>query len=161
MSVDPRRLRPGDALAGLSGVAMIVFLFLPWYGDEPTGSGSGARGVLTGWQAFTAIDILLAIAAAMAIALAVLTLTQRAPALPVVFGVLTLVAGAVATIVVIVALIAQPGPNDMVGVRYGAYLGLVAALGILYGAFLSAHEEAPTWSEAPARRRMGQTDPPA
>lgn len=153
MRIEPRRLRAGEALAGLAGVGMVVFLFLPWYGVGALPSYGVAGRAVSGWQALSVIDIVLAIIAALAIALAVVTATQRSPALPVVLATLTWPLGMVATILVVVRLIARPGPNAMVSDRYGAYLALVAALGIAYGAFLAMREEAPTWGEAARRRR--------
>ena len=74
------RLRPFDLVAGLGGVVLLVSLFLVWYGiDVPARSDEFApQSALTleiteitggtGWRAFTVIDIVLAAAALLAIA---------------------------------------------------------------------------------------------
>ena len=47
--MDLRRLRVGEWLAAVSGLALLASLFLPWYGP----------GSVTGWEALSAIDVLL------------------------------------------------------------------------------------------------------
>jgi hypothetical protein len=128
--VDLRRLRFGEWLALAGGVLLIVSLFLPWYGD------------VSGFEAMTVIDILLVLIAAVGIALAVLQATQTTPALPVAFGVLTVVIGAIGVLLVLFRLIDAPG--DVGGPATGAWLGLVAAAGMTVGGWRAlANEHVP------------------
>jgi hypothetical protein len=128
--VDLRRLRFGEWLALAGGVLLIVSLFLPWYGD------------VSGFEAMTVIDILLVLIAAVGIALAVLQATQTTPALPVAFGVLTVVIGAIGVLLVLFRLIDSPG--DVGGPAAGAWLGLVAAAGMTVGGWRAlANEHVP------------------
>jgi hypothetical protein len=124
--VDLRRLRAGEWLALAGGVLLIVSLFMPWYGDE------------SGFAVMTVIDILLALIAAVAIALAVLQATQTSPTLPVGFGVLTVVTGAIGTLLTLFRLIDSPSAGD---VSWGAWLGLVAVVALTVGGWRSIANE--------------------
>lgn len=72
--MDLRRVRVWEWLTGAAGVVLLVSLFLPWY-------SLGGRHV-TGWQAFTVIDVILALFALAAIALPIVTAVQRTAAVP-------------------------------------------------------------------------------
>jgi hypothetical protein len=120
--VSLRRLRAGEWLALFAAVALVVSLFLPWYDDS------------SGFEAFTVVDILLVLVAAVAMALPVLQATRRSPALPVGFGVLTVVTGAIGTLLALWRLIDAPGPGD---VSAGAWLGFVAVVALTAGGWLS------------------------
>jgi len=120
------RLRAGEWLALAAAVGLIVSLFLPWY-----------VGV-SGFEALTVIDILLVLVAAVGIALAILQATKTSPTLPVGFGVLTVVAGAIGTLLVLFRLIDAPGPAE---VSTGAWVGLVAVVAMTAGGWLSIKDE--------------------
>jgi hypothetical protein len=120
------RLRAGEWLALTGAVALIVSLFLPWYVG------------LSGFEALTVVDILLVLVAGVGIALAVLQATRTSPALPVAFGVLTVVVGALGTLLVLFRLIDAPG---QVEVSTGAWVGLVAVLAMTAGGWLSIANE--------------------
>jgi hypothetical protein len=94
-------VRFGEGLAGLSGAVLLVSLFLPWDGV------SGARTV-DAWQAFAAIDVLLAVVAAMAIALAVLTSLHPTAAVPTATASLLSLLGLVATGLLVYRAISPP-----------------------------------------------------
>jgi len=135
--MDLRRLRPGELLALAGGVALIVSLFSTWY--------TLSAGVLTsrasGWQAFAVIDVLLALVAAGGIALAVVQAVETRPALPVAASVLLVPVGFLGVLLVLFRLIFQPGPNELVNLGAGAWLGLAATLAISAGAWLSIGDE--------------------
>src|SRR5215208_6271891 len=81
--MDLRRVRVWEWLTGLAGVVLLVSLFLPWYGVEPAEGVSGAvEGTTNAWDAFTVIDVILALAALGAIALPVIAAAQRTAAVP-------------------------------------------------------------------------------
>ena len=122
-----RRLRAGEWLAAAGGVALIVsLLVLPWHGDA------------TGFEAFAVIDVLLALIAGMAIALAVLQATQDGPAKPVAAGVVSVPLGFLGVLLVLYRLIDQP---DAGSAQEGAFVGLAATLAITVGAWLSIATE--------------------
>jgi hypothetical protein len=133
--VNPGWLKPGDWLAGLGGVALLVALFLPWY------TVSEGDGELTGWEAFSVIDILLALTAAVGVALAVLSATRRTPAVPVAFGVIGVPVGALAALIVLIRLVDPPGPNTLLGPGPGAWISLAGALAVAAGSWLSIRDE--------------------
>ncbi len=124
------RLRGGDLIAGAGGAALLVALFLDWY------SGASA------WQAFSVLDVVLALLALVPLALVALQATRASPSLPVAFSVLTTVAGALATLLVLYRILNQPGPNDRVEVELGAWIGLAAAAITAAGGWRSLRVEA-------------------
>jgi hypothetical protein len=137
-----RRLRIGEWIAAAGGVALLVVMFLDWYAVVVSvDPGFELSAGFDAWESFDVIDLVLAIVAALAIGLAVLQATQRSPALPVGAGVLTTVAGAVAVVLVAYRIINQPGDNEFVEVRIGAWLGLAATLAIAGGGWASLHDE--------------------
>jgi hypothetical protein len=146
--LDLRRLRPGEWVALAAGVALLAALFLPWYGTTVAVGDSGVelRATLSGWRSFAVIDVLLAAIALVAIALWLLQATQGGPTGPVAAGVLTVVLGALAVLLVAFRLVDQPGPNELFGLRAGAWLGLAAA-GQDAGGWLSLRDE-----RSPGRR---------
>ena len=54
---------------------------------------------------------------------------------------MTVVAGALATLLILYRIINQPGPNDIVDVELGAWLGLLAAIVITGGGWRSTRVE--------------------
>jgi carbon starvation protein CstA len=132
-----RRVRIGELVSGAAGVILLASMFLGWY------SVSGRDDMLTAWAAFSVVDILLAIVALLGIALALSEVIGRGPALPVALGVVTTTLALAGTLLLAYRILNQPGPNDLIGVQAGAYLGLVASLGIFLGAWLSLSDERP------------------
>jgi uncharacterized membrane protein len=129
--VDLRRLRAGEWIAVAGGIALIVSLLLPWY-DAPTES-------LTGYEALTIVDVLLTLIALVGVALGVLQATQDTPAKPVAFGVLSVVFGVLAVLLVLFRLIDSPAAG--LAVRAGAWVGLVAAIAVVVGGWRSLAAE--------------------
>ena len=133
------KLRSADIVGGAGGLALLITLFLPWYTLDV--AGFGLHVTATAWQAFSVSDILLALFALPAIALPVVTATAAGPAKPVAFTVLGSVGSILALLLVLYHLLNQPGPNDVVGLRYGAWLGLLAALVMLGGCWGAMRDE--------------------
>ena len=128
------KLRPADVVGGAGGLALLITLFLPWYGVEGRGVvayGPGSSLTATAGQALSVVDILLALAAVLAVALPVVTATAAGPAKPVALTVLSSVGSIFAALLVLWRLLDSPG--DHLGLRYGAWLGLLAALVMLGG----------------------------
>jgi len=128
--MDLRRLRAGEWLAVAGGVLLIVALLLPWYeGTEPR----------TGFEALTVIDVLLLLLALLALGLPVLQATQDAPDKPVGAAVLTVVFGALGTLLVVFRLI--DAPADGLEVRPGAWIALLATATVTAAAWRSLAAE--------------------
>ena len=144
------RLRAGEWLAAVGAAALLVTLFLPWFGLEVPGpAGNLVNPFLadvtgtSGWNALGWVTIVLALAAIGCAAwLALANATARPVAQLVAASVLTATAGTLAFVVLALrALVFQPGPNDFVVVRYGAWLGLLAALILAVGGWWATKDE--------------------
>jgi hypothetical protein len=140
--MDLRRVRHGEWIAAAGGVTLLASLFMTWY--MPFGGVDPLQDLdrpLTGFESFDVLDIVLVVIAALAIALAVLQATRDSPAIPVGAGVLTVVFGALGVLLVAYRIVNQPGPNDLVEVQAGAWLGLLAALVVTGGGWRSMRVE--------------------
>ena len=129
-----RRLRDGEWIAAAGGVALLGSLFLHWY--------EVAGGEATAWQALAVLDVVLALLALAPLTLFALQVTRRSPSLPVAFSVFTVLAGALATLLIAYRILNQPGANEAVGVQIGAWLGLAAAVVATVGGWRSLRTEA-------------------
>jgi uncharacterized membrane protein YvlD (DUF360 family) len=154
------RLRAGEWTAALGAAALLVTLFLPWFDvqlpQETVQEGEfGGGGVLnllntyavdswgSGWDALGWLLIVVALVAVACTAwLALANALRRPVAQTVAASVLTATVGTFAFVVLALrALVFQPGPNDVVVLRYGAYLGLLAALVLAVGGWLAIKDE--------------------
>jgi hypothetical protein len=129
------RLRAGEWLAAVAAIAVPITLALPWYGAR------AIEATVSGFASFTVIDVLLLLAAAVGLTLALLQATQESPTLPVAFGVVTVVAGFLATLLVLYRVVNEPGPDEFLDVRLGAWLGLAATAALTAGGWLSIANE--------------------
>jgi hypothetical protein len=162
--LDFRKANRAELIAGACGVALIVFMLaLHWYGVRFTNlmpSRAAPGGVATGFprdafESFTLIDIYLLITALAAIALPLV----RAADLPIAsrFPVDLIVAalGVIAVVLIAIRLVDPPDlvahfpggsvrvshyPGDVVTLKAGAWLGLVAAVGIAVGGWNGREE---------------------
>ena len=129
--MDLRRLRAGEWIAGLSGLVLLVALFLPWY--------SGEDGSLTGWQSLGALDVVLAMVALAALAIPAVTALHRAPALPLAHQSLTTLAGILALLLVLIRVLNMP---DWAGGReWGLWVALAATIGVVPGCLIAMRDE--------------------
>jgi hypothetical protein len=132
--VDPRRLTVGEWIAGASGLLLIVSLFLPWYsvgGEE-----------LTAWQAMAVDDLLIALAALVGIGAAIVVGVPRLAGFSVASVTLGSIPAIVALILVIYRLV-SPAPEADASLAVGAWLGLLAAAGVVAGLWAGARDEGP------------------
>jgi hypothetical protein len=127
------RLRDGEWIAGAGGVALLAAMFLHWYGAGPF--------EVTAWQAFGVLDVVLALLALLPLGLVFTQATRTSPSIPVAFSVFTMLAGALAALLMLYRIVNQPGPNDLVEVQAGAWLGFVAAGVIAAGGWRSMRVE--------------------
>ncbi|TML05571.1 MAG: hypothetical protein E6G41_09735 [Actinobacteria bacterium] len=138
--MDVNRLSRGEQIAGVAAVLLLIDMFLNWHGVKLTGAQSALAdrlGVDTNadaWQAFSTTDILIFITAVAALAMVGLVVMGRSANLPVSVPLVVAVLGAVTTLIVLWRIINQPGPNDVITVDLGAYLGLALVAALTYGA---------------------------
>lgn len=122
-----RKIDAGALIVALAATLLAVSLFLDWFG---LGDGNG----ITAWEAFEVLDLVLLAAAIAAVASAFGFLDKR-----------VLIGAALVAVVVVVSQLVQPPPAGQGAEReIGAWLGLVAALGLLLGAALAAAQIAVT-----------------
>ncbi len=124
-------MRAGEWIAGVSGLVLLVALFLPWYSDD-----GGSR---TGWQSLGALDIVLAAVALAALAIPVVTALQRVPAVPLALQSLTTLVGLLAVLLVLIRVLNMP---DWATEReWGLWVSLAATLGIVIGGLIAMRDE--------------------
>lgn len=174
--MDLGKLRFGEVVAGASGALLLAVMSTTWFSFENADdarrqleaaqddrllgrelSAVAERAIDAGernaWEAFTVIDLFLAFAALMALALVVVTVTQRGVAIPVAAGSLTTLVAVFATLLVLFRLLFVPEAEfgdlslggqqpDVESTRaLGVYLGLLATAGIAAGGWLSMRDE--------------------
>jgi hypothetical protein len=105
------------------GVALLAITFLPWYGSE------GSDTTANAWEAFSVVDVMLALASLMAIALFVLTAAQRTAAIPQALAGLLLLFAGIATLLALFRLINLPG-DDGATREIGVWLGALGSIAL-------------------------------
>jgi hypothetical protein len=125
--MDLRRLRTGELITGASGLVLLVALFLPWYED------------LSGWEAFSVLDLILALLALAALSVPIVTAGHRVPALPLALQSLTALFGMLGLLLVLFRVLNLPG--DAHKREWGLWLALAAVLGIVGGALIAMRDE--------------------
>ncbi len=144
--MDFDRVRFGDWVMAFGGVAVLLVMLVDWYsipelslGDESVGSiGFNA------WESFAVNDVILALAAVMALATFVLTASQPTAAVPLALASLTTLVAFLSFVLVVIRLIWTPDVTD--GVfdaqrEAGAWLGLVATSVLAAGCLASIRDE--------------------
>jgi hypothetical protein len=152
MPFDLSRLRLGEKVAAAAAVLLFILMFFDWF---EVGVDAGPLDFSVGgsaWQVFGFIDIYLFIVIIAAIGLAVLTATERSPALPVTASVIVTALATLGTILVLYRLIDTPVGDVPDGVDVSrtiwAFLGLIAVAAIAYGGYLSMRDEGTSFSDA-------------
>jgi hypothetical protein len=139
------KVRRGDVLAGVGGLALLVVMFFPWY-RFLEGVYVGARSVAandtsqSAWQAFSVTEVLLVFLALLGIAQLVATLFQRTPAYAVAATVFAAFFGVITSLVALVRLINPPGPNFAADRLWGVWVGTLLVLAVTAGACWSLRE---------------------
>jgi hypothetical protein len=158
--MDFSKLRTGEVVAAVGGLILLVAMFaFDWY--EISGFGGlieqfgDAVGVDTGIKAWdgqgffgTIANLVILASAASAITLAILTATSRNVALPVAASAITAGLGIGAVAMVLLRMVFQPGPNEVVDLRFGIVLALIGAAIVAYGGWQSMQEEGTTFDQA-------------
>lgn len=138
-----RRLSSGDWLAAVSGVLLLIALFLPWY------SAQGAD--VNAWDSMAVNDVLIAFAAVMAVVAVIVVSIDRFAGFSVAASMLASLPGIVALLLVVIRML-SPAPEVDVSLGTGAWLGLLAAAGVVVGCWAGARDEGPARRTAAAER---------
>jgi hypothetical protein len=140
-------LRTGEKIAGISGIALLLIMFIfDWFSVD---AGGGAFEVSVGgnaWDTMEWIRWVLLLAALSGIALALIAATRTDIDLPVAMSAITAGLGILATILVLYRIIDPPGGDaEEFGVEInrsiGVFLGLIASAGVAYGGWRAMQEE--------------------
>ena len=130
------RVHGGDVVSAASGVLLLLVMGHDWFREHTfAGAEAEPQFALNAWQTFDYGDILLAVVAGIAMGMFVVAVI--APSAAVGYSALVGAAGAIGVGAVLVRFVAQPGANEMVDIAGGAWLGLLCALGIGLGGWLS------------------------
>ena len=136
----------GAAIAGASGILLVISLFMTWYDVPPIFDPLGEAGDVlgldveetltkTGWEAFEALDVLCVVAGLVAVVRAGVALLgeDNNPSIP--GSILTLALGAVTLAFILYRVVNPPG----IGMdrELGLWVGAFAAGGIVYGSFVA------------------------
>ena len=152
--MDTSKLSLGEQIAAVSGIVLLIVLFLPWYGvDVSAGAANiSASDSASAWEAFGFVDILLFVIALVAIGVPAARMTDSLPEdWP--GGTIVLAAGGLGVLLVLWRIIDLPTPDiSSIGPvsvdfsrKIGVFLGLIASAGIAYGGW-RAMEESPVGS---------------
>jgi hypothetical protein len=145
--MDVNNLNTGEKIAGISGIALLIIMFLfSWFSFEGVGGG------LSAWEAFAWIDFVLFLAAAAAIALAVLAATRTDVDLPIAGSAIVTGIGALGVLLVIFRIISPPdfgafGFEAETDRSIGVFLGLLAIAGVTVGGWLAMQEEGASFTD--------------
>jgi hypothetical protein len=162
------KLSTGEKLSAVSALLLFVFMFFDWFGVEVSGvpgfggDVSGAGG--SAWDALDVIPIFLMLAIVAAIGVAVIRLTDADLEPPISLNAIVSALGILAVLLILYRIIDPPGGGDYGGVsvdttlKFGIFLGLLAAAGIAYGGYSAMREEGITFGDA--ADRLGGGPPP-
>jgi hypothetical protein len=151
--LDFSRLRNGEIVAAISGLALFIFMFFHWFGggiEISTGGTQDVPGIgeipsepsveetgVSGWDALQDFSgFLIALAAVSGVTLGTLAAAGQRINLPFQRGVGTLVLGKLAVLLILWRMLANPGDLEI-----GIFLGLIAAAGIAIGAWMALRED--------------------
>jgi len=164
------KLSTGEKVSAGSAVLLFVFMFFDWFGVKVTGV-PGFSGDVTGsgggsaWDALDVIPIFLMLAIVVALGVAVIRLTDADVEPPVSVNSIVAAVGGFAVLLILYRIVFPPEFGSFGGVtvdatlKFGIFLGLIAAAGIAYGGYAAMREEGATFGgEAD---RLGGGQPPA
>jgi hypothetical protein len=142
--MDVRRLRIGEWAMVVSGLALVVSLFLSWYHVDVAGASPDS---LTGWAAFSVTDILLALLGLAAVATAVVVSRSSTAAPGIAYESLVLLVALVGLVLGLVRLLDPPG--RYLDARGGAWLGVLALLALVGSCLVAMRDERLSPDERP------------
>jgi hypothetical protein len=155
MSFDFSRLRRSDRIIGGSAIAFfIVLFFFKWYGESSNVATVGGVSVpgtnvsFSGWHTFSNsrwIWLITIIVALVAVAVSAGALKFQSP---VQLSVVVAGLGALSTVLIFYRIVHHPSASASfgsfhasVGIKFGIWLGLIAAAAVTYGGYLAMQDE--------------------
>ena len=148
--MDLTRLTQGEKIAGVSGIALILIMFIfKWFGLKASAGGLSFEGSQNAWHAYGwFIVLVLLVVGFAAIGLALISGSEGDVGLPVAASSIVTGLGAIAVLIIIISIISPPDLGvDLSGTcidhtrKIGVWLGLIAAAGIAYGGWRAMQEE--------------------
>ena len=171
--MDFTRLTQGEKIAGVSGIALILIMFIfDWFGLKFTGGaeafGVSVEGSRNAWGSYGFIDIVLFLTVAAAIGLALISASQTEVGLPVAASAVVAGLGILSVVLIIISIISPPDFGaDLSGTgidhtrKIGVWLGLIAAIGVAYGGWRAMQEEGTSFGDQADRFRGPDEGPGA
>jgi hypothetical protein len=154
--LDSSRLRTGEIVAGIGGVALFVFLFFDWFSE---GGAFDEGGGISGWDALGGdfSGFVVALTSVAGATLAVLAMAGQRVNIPVPRGGVTAALGTLSVLIILWRFFANPGD-----LKIGIFLGLAAAVAIAVGAIMALREDGvePLVAVASARARTAAASAP-
>lgn len=133
--MDLARLRFGDWVMGLGALAVLVVMFVDWY-EVPD------LVAVNAWESFAVNDVILALAALLALTGFILTAVHPTAAVPLALSSLATLVSVVALVLMAIRLISTPDVEGFDTTRLaGAWLGFVATAFLTAGCLASIRDE--------------------
>jgi hypothetical protein len=162
-----KELRPEQRLAALAALGLFVSMLLPWYSETSTlvehNAAKAGQASLSAFQAFSFVEAAVLLVSAGVLAMLFARGEERDFKLPGGDGLVIMVAGGWAALLIFYRLLDKPGLHgnqrftSTVGVEWGIFIALLLALGLTYaGSRMRAAEH-----DTPARpqHRSERPDP--
>ncbi len=157
-----RALEREQRRAALASLGLFLSMFLPWYSRTNTfvdhGLAKAAQTSSSAFEAFSFVEAAVLLVSAGVLALLFARVERRPFQLPGGDGLIVMIAGGWAAVLIFVRLLDKPGLQGnqritaTVGVQWGIFIALLLALGLLYaGARMRAGER----PEPPLARARG------
>ncbi|HEX7278127.1 MAG TPA: hypothetical protein VF255_00760 [Solirubrobacterales bacterium] len=174
--MDVDRLSTGEKIAGASAILLFIFMFFDWFTVDIDGEGLFSVSVGgNAWEAFSWIDLFMMVTILVVVAILVIRLTDALVEPPVSLNAVAAVLGGITVLLILYRIIDPPGDTGgLAGVdispSLGAFLGLIAAVGIAYGSYRAMQEEGTTFGDigdqfssrgGPGTGAGGPTQPPS
>jgi hypothetical protein len=167
-----RALERERRLVALAAVGLFLSMFLPWYSKTATvvekNKALSAESSLNAFQAFSWVEAAVLLISAGVLAMLLARAERRAFELPGGDGFIVMVAGAWAAVLIFYRLLDKPGLQGnekisaTVGVKWGIFIALLVALGLLYaGAHLRTSERTRRQAGPAGEPPSGQAEPAA
>jgi uncharacterized membrane protein YhaH (DUF805 family) len=169
MEVD--KLSRGEKVSAVSAILLFVFMFFQWFGekvsDVPDFTGSIEGGGGSGWQALDLIAVFLMLTIVAALGVALIRLTDADLEPPISLNTFVAALGGFAVLLILYRIVDPPVKSGISGVtvegtlKFGVFLGLIAAAGIAYGGYSAMREEGITFGSEADRLSGGGPPPPS
>ncbi len=140
--MDLAKLGTGYRLAAVASILLFIDMWLSWYGvggsfgDLAKAVGvSGVDTNINAFQAFDLTDLLMLLTIIVAIGAAVLHLQNKDGAVPIPLPLAIVSVAGFTTVIILYRIFNQPGPNSVIDVKFGAYLGFVLCALVAFGGY--------------------------